>query len=82
MGGEYMEQDRELEQGLVKDLIQREKQEEILWRKKSRKLWLKEGDQNTSFFHKSTVQHRQKNRINHLKTPTGQVVEKQIDIEQ
>ena len=76
MGGEPTKQDREIEQGLVKKLNQREEQEEILWLQKYRKLLLKEGNKNTSFFHKSTIQHRHQNRINRLKTPTGQVVEK------
>ena len=76
MGEDFMEQDREIEQGLVKELTQREEQEEILWWQKSRKIWINEGDQNTSFFHNSTIQYRQQNQINHIKTPTRKVVEK------
>jgi hypothetical protein len=39
------------------------KQEEILWRQKSRVQWLKEGEKNTKFFHKSTIAHMTHNRI-------------------
>jgi hypothetical protein len=45
------------------ELIKREKQEEILWKQKSRINWLKEGDKNTKFFHNALLQRRIKNRI-------------------
>ena len=38
--------------------------EEISWRQKSRVLWLKEGDNNTKFFHNMANLHR---RYNHLR---------------
>lgn len=37
--------------------------EETLWRQKSRELWLKEGDRNTSFFHKMANVHRRRNQL-------------------
>ena len=37
--------------------------EEISWRQKSRMLWIKEGDNNTKFFHKMANSQR---RFNHL----------------
>ena len=37
--------------------------EEISWRKKSKALFLKEGDNNTRFFHRLANSHRQTNHI-------------------
>ncbi|KAG5628622.1 hypothetical protein H5410_000339 [Solanum commersonii] len=42
------------------------KKEEVLWRQKSRVLWLKEGDKNTKFFHKMANAHRRYNNIDQL----------------
>lgn len=78
----YTEERKSEEQNLLQDLMKREQQEETLWKQKSRKLWLEEGDRNTSFFHKSTVQHRQHNRINCLKSSDGMILEEQSLIEQ
>lgn len=47
-----------------------------------KKLWLREGDRNTSFFHKYTVQHRQQNKIYRLKARDGTILEEQRPIEQ
>ena len=51
----YFEEEKNVEQTIMQELMQREKQEEILWQQKSRNLWLREGDRNTNFFHKSTI---------------------------
>ena len=37
--------------------------EEVSWRQKSRELWLKEGDKDTSFFHRMANSHRRRNCI-------------------
>ncbi|XP_038974547.1 uncharacterized protein LOC120105876 [Phoenix dactylifera] len=42
------------------------RQHEIFWRQKSRIQWVREGDRNTSFFHRSTVIRRQRNMIRSL----------------
>ncbi|RVW91507.1 hypothetical protein CK203_046178 [Vitis vinifera] len=41
--------------------------EEIFWRQKSRELWLKEGDNNTRFFHRMVNAHCRRNWLSKLK---------------
>ena len=77
----YSEQEKTKEQGLLKELNQNEKQEEMLWQQKLRQMWLKEGDRNIGFFHKSIIQNRQQNRILHLKTSSRSILEKQNELE-
>ncbi|OMP05267.1 reverse transcriptase [Corchorus capsularis] len=63
---------------LQKDLIEEFngilKQEEDLWKLKSRIDWNVDGDKNTSFFHATTVIRRRRNKINSLKDISGNLV--------
>ena len=70
---------RELQ--LKTQLDDRSKQEEILWWQKSRVSWLKEGERNTKFFHRTTIQRRMHNSIIAIKTQEGEKVEEQAEIE-
>eukprot|EP00253_Pinus_taeda_P027077 PITA_27077 len=63
-------------------LEERRKQEEILWRQKSRIKWLREGERNTKFFHQAMIKHRQGNRILSIKNKNGERVVEQTEIEQ
>eukprot|EP00253_Pinus_taeda_P035409 PITA_35409 len=57
------------------------KQEEIFWRKKSRVQWLKEGERNTRFFHRSTMANRTHNRISLIKDEGGNLHNSHEEIE-
>ncbi|KAK8369881.1 hypothetical protein V6Z12_A01G139600 [Gossypium hirsutum] len=46
-------------------------QDEVFWEQKARINWLKNGDRNTSFFHKIAVQCHLKGRINGLESDEG-----------
>jgi len=70
------------ESRLISQLEERRKQEEILWRQKSRINWLREGERNTKFFHQAMIQHRQRNRIFSIKNEAGEKVIEQDGIEQ
>lgn len=57
------------------------KQEEIFWKQKSRVQWLKEGERNTRFFHKSTMANRAHNRISSIKDDGGNLLNSHEEIE-
>ncbi|XP_074306059.1 uncharacterized protein LOC141641287 [Silene latifolia] len=47
------------------------KQEEQFWRQRSRVLWLRDGDKNTTYFHRKARQRKKKNRIKLLVDDSG-----------
>lgn len=51
------------------------KREEIFWSQRSRVKWLKWGDRNSKFFHASTVQRRERNRIVRLRNGENEWIE-------
>ena len=55
-------------------------QEETLWRQKSCIIWLKEGEQNTKFFHRKTMAKRDHNKILKIKDQDGIERESHKDI--
>ncbi|KAH9308488.1 hypothetical protein KI387_036399, partial [Taxus chinensis] len=63
--------DYHLEKNLLADYHTVAAQEETFWRQKSRALWLKDGDQNTKYFHLTTIHHKSHNRINEITTADG-----------
>eukprot|EP00253_Pinus_taeda_P010687 PITA_10687 len=71
----------EKEKNLQKQLDERRKQEEILWRQKSRVKWLKEGKRNTKLFHRTTIQRRIHNNISQIQNQQGERMEQHEDIE-
>ncbi|XP_057813277.2 uncharacterized protein LOC131027275 [Cryptomeria japonica] len=54
-----------------KDILSKE---EVYWKKRSRIHWLKEGDRNLAFFHRSTYIHRRRNYIKSLRDDSDQEI--------
>jgi exonuclease III len=70
------------EEKIQMHLEQRRQQEEILWRQKSRVQWLKEGEKNTKFFHRTMIHRRHINRITHLEDEQGNLIRDRAHIEE
>ncbi|XP_072077905.1 uncharacterized protein [Arachis hypogaea] len=64
---EFSEQQQERIKDLKVEISQLWKKEEKYWGQRARLKWLKFGDKNTSFFHATTIQRRDLNKIERLK---------------
>ena len=69
------------EQALADKIEERRLQDEILWRQKSRIRWLKEGEKNTKFFHRSTIQRHMHNNIAFINNRQGERLEQHEEME-
>lgn len=58
--------DREASNRIIEQIERLWRQEESYWMMRSRISWLKGGDRNTKFFHATTIQRRQRNKISTL----------------
>lgn len=70
-----------LERKLKKDLDLVLKQEESVWKQKSRVHWFSQRDGNTRFFHLSTIIRRRRNKIDKLKIEGNWVCDQNIIID-
>ena len=59
------------EEELQVQLEERKRQEEILWRQKSRVQWFQEGGKSTKIFHREMVHHTHIKRITQLEDCQG-----------
>ena len=66
---------------MAQQIAERKRQEEILWKQKSCIQWLKEGECNTKFFHRTVIQRRHCNRITHLVSDEGETLYSHADLE-
>lgn len=54
--------------------------EEMYWAQRSRVQWIKCGDRNSRFFHSSTIQRRERNKISRIQNSSGEWLDKEVDI--
>jgi hypothetical protein len=63
-------------EGLIRFKLSRlEDQRDTYWRQRAHVRWMKDGDQNTKFFHSAASERRRMNRIKRLRKDDGSVVE-------
>ncbi|XP_031391078.1 uncharacterized protein LOC116203481 [Punica granatum] len=71
---------KEEEENLMAELEENLLRKDLIWRQKSRELWLKHGDRNSKFFHLSTVIRRRSNHIATIKGDNGEWCQYQDEI--
>ena len=69
------EEDVKEEKALRKELDDCLSKKEVYWRKKSREVWLKEGDRNTKFFHNLVKIWRANNKIYEIQNVDGALIQ-------
>ena len=69
----YNDQNWLEERAILSDLHNIISKEEHYWKQKSRVNWLKEGDQNSRFFHLTTLKHQANNKISNIKKGQAQL---------
>uniref|UniRef100_A0A803PJ09 Reverse transcriptase domain-containing protein n=1 Tax=Cannabis sativa TaxID=3483 RepID=A0A803PJ09_CANSA len=60
---------------IKKELFKVIDQREAFWKQRSKQIWLKEGDQNSSYFHKMATTRKRQNNIERLKDDQGNWVD-------
>ncbi|XP_050259924.1 uncharacterized protein LOC126704995 [Quercus robur] len=78
---EATKENLELEASLSLELDEWLAREDLKWKQKSREIWIREGDQNTRFFHLSTLVRRRRNCIQEIKLEDGSWINDGEDIQ-
>ncbi|KAF7831683.1 reverse transcriptase [Senna tora] len=78
--GEFNEEKAEAAKIIEKKMFESWEKEELYWAQRARINWLKAGDQNTKFFHSSTIRRRKKNKILKVKNLEGIWLENEEEI--
>ncbi|XP_059627352.1 uncharacterized protein LOC132270169 [Cornus florida] len=73
---------REMERSLIKEYLRLANTQEDMLRQKSRMIWLKLGDNNSSYFHKSFSSRNNKRKIISLTVNSGTIIEDADSIKQ
>lgn len=69
-----------IENKLIKELEVILNQEHELWALKSRVNWMVQGDQNTAFYHVSTIVRRNRNCITAIKNSVGEWINEEEEV--
>ncbi|KAK1296204.1 hypothetical protein QJS10_CPB15g00958 [Acorus calamus] len=57
-----------------------ERQLEIFWAQRARQAWVREGDRNTRYFHQKVLRRRSRNRLEILRTESGELLHGDINV--